>query len=800
MKIKKTSIKILFTGILLNLLSSPATAWAFSDLGTNHPDYQYINYFYEQGVFSGYPDGTFQPERVLNRAEQLKIYLLLDGMNPDANLYKNCFSDVGEEWFARYVCYAKAQGIVQGYADGQFKPAQQVNKVEALKMLAETQDWNLITATVPSFSDAPLTEWYSTYVETAKKSNFIDDTPSLFGPGDGISRANTAELMFRSLAMTVLKQNYSAALDSEILKIDLGIGLTDPATDPGTQTGDPLLLKNYSISPGNGQAKVGGYYDVDFSLIDNTGNLIKGAKLEIRIERPFVALNPDVATAPTLIPYTETNGLYHFQVSSKIAGQNVLLIKNTTTGQIYSDTLDFKTEAPYELSLVSQSGPGSSSRLLGEKNYTLMMNDRYGNIIEQTEFSGSSNDADLSVVKKYNGTAEVKLAAKAYGPAAFQVKAISGGVEKTFSQTVDFLPIGFGNDPAYPTGSQVSVPVLLFLPDQTTGLDGVDFNLEVPGNLNVIGVNLGSVLDGEAKAPVKTPEGRWRIDISGQLQFSGGFDGKIGDLIIDGLPEGKFNLDGETQLRFNTPDYKETMHRDGGKTQEGDNALYVPMQRPLAQIAGKSEKRICIDVLVQPGTNVTRAMIESDIKQSEDIFYKNAQSCNCPHYLKIDFSIYNFTAEQWNQITTGDGFLGEMDYVDFINSDNPPIRPHTWCTKMFYVNNIESRTLIGESIRTEGTDGLPGVGSFIKMDNARDRDGRSLAHELAHHLSGHRVSDPDDPDGPTQGAGDPGNLMSYNEVDDEGNLTQQLTGDTLTAAQCELMYWDHSRFANYPAK
>lgn len=800
MKIKNFPAKILLAGLLVNLLSMQAGAMAFSDVGSNHPGYLYINYFYEQGIFSGYPDGTFQPDRVLNRAEQLKIYMLLAGISPDANIYKNCFDDVGEEWFARYVCYAKTQGIVQGYGDGYFRPAQQVNKVEALKMLAETQNWNLITASTASFGDTPLTEWYSTYVETARKWNLIDGGENLFEPAAGISRAQTAELMFRSLAMLNWEQIYATALDEEITQIDLHIATNNTPSVP-IGADDPLLVKNYALTPEDGQVKVGNYYNLSFSLQDSDGSLIKGAKLEIKLERPFVALNPDYAGPTVTIPYSETDGVYQAQVMSQLAGKNVLSIRNVTTGQLFSDTLEFKPDTPYQLTLISQSGPGGNSQLLGQKNYQLMLADRYGNKIETATYSITSNDGDVSLVKKYNGVAEVKLKAKTYGPASFQIKAVSNGVEKTFNQTVDFLPIGLGGQAAYPIGEQtISLPVLLFLPDKTTGLENVEYNLELPGNLNVIGVNLDSALDGEALAPIKTPEGRWRIGISGKPQFSGGFDGKIGDLLLGGLPEGKFNLDSETQLLFNTPDYKETLYRNGGKTQQGENTLYVPMQRPLAQIAGKSEKRICLDVLIQPGTNITAAMVESDMKQAEDIFYKNAQSCNCPHYLKIDYSTYTFTNEQWNQITGGDGTLGTLDYVDFINSSNPPIRPHTWCTKMFYVNNTNSATEIGESIRTQDTDNLPGVGSFIKLDNSRDADGRSFAHELAHHLSGNRIDDPGDANGATQGAGRPGNLMSYDEADDEGNITEQLTGDNLTADQCGLIYWDHSRFSNYPAK
>lgn len=89
----------------------------FFDVSTTHDNYRAIQYLKENNVVDGYPDGTFQPERVLNRAELMKLLVTSQGFSPDPNTYKNCFPDVGEEWFAVYVCYAKEQGWVQGYSD-----------------------------------------------------------------------------------------------------------------------------------------------------------------------------------------------------------------------------------------------------------------------------------------------------------------------------------------------------------------------------------------------------------------------------------------------------------------------------------------------------------------------------------------------------------------------------------------------------------------------------------------------------------------------------------------------------------
>lgn len=93
----------------------------------------------ELGAVSGNPDGTFAPNRTLNRAEFVKIVLNSHpAISPVQFVPDDCFPDVARtDWFSEYVCFAKANGIVGGYPDRTFKPAQVVNYAEALKILGE---------------------------------------------------------------------------------------------------------------------------------------------------------------------------------------------------------------------------------------------------------------------------------------------------------------------------------------------------------------------------------------------------------------------------------------------------------------------------------------------------------------------------------------------------------------------------------------------------------------------------------------------------------------------------------------
>lgn len=113
-------------------------------------------------AISGYPDGTFKPNRTLNRAEFLKIALAsYPKIRVSPSDAEACFPDVSEDdWFSQYVCLAKKRGIIKGYPDGDFKPARTVNYAEALKMLSEIYEYVAYSA-----PDEP---WYAGYVRAAQ--------------------------------------------------------------------------------------------------------------------------------------------------------------------------------------------------------------------------------------------------------------------------------------------------------------------------------------------------------------------------------------------------------------------------------------------------------------------------------------------------------------------------------------------------------------------------------------------------------------------------------------------------------
>ena len=92
----------------------------------------------DYGIMVGDENGDFNPMQLLTRAELTKIAVVMS--NPDfaenVDLSQQSFSDVSaEHWAYPYIEYAKANGIIEGYEDGSFKPEKNVTAHEAIKMM-----------------------------------------------------------------------------------------------------------------------------------------------------------------------------------------------------------------------------------------------------------------------------------------------------------------------------------------------------------------------------------------------------------------------------------------------------------------------------------------------------------------------------------------------------------------------------------------------------------------------------------------------------------------------------------------
>ncbi|OGJ42860.1 hypothetical protein A3B60_04025 [Candidatus Peregrinibacteria bacterium RIFCSPLOWO2_01_FULL_39_12] len=185
MKMRFLSV-LLTVAVILSSFSITATAGGkiFGDVEYGDANYAAISYLQDAKVVQGYADGTFKPGNSINRAEFLKIVMEASGKEFGG---ENCYKDVKDEWFAKYVCGATELGLVSGYGDKTFKPGQDINFAEASKIIANTLGLEI--------SEDSEENWYQKYVTTLEDKKAIPK--EVYSFDYKVKRGDMAEMIWR---------------------------------------------------------------------------------------------------------------------------------------------------------------------------------------------------------------------------------------------------------------------------------------------------------------------------------------------------------------------------------------------------------------------------------------------------------------------------------------------------------------------------------------------------------------------------------------------------------------------------
>ncbi len=151
---------------------------------------------------SGYPNGTFQPEGSLTRAEvaQVMYNLSVIGLGPDATAVSGtAYSDVtGGAWYYQAVTYLAGTGFVRGYSDGTFRPDTPITRGEFSALIMQYLE--VSADGTSTFSDVSEEDWTAGYIAAAADlglmSGYADGT---FRPDASITRAEAVAVFNRLL-------------------------------------------------------------------------------------------------------------------------------------------------------------------------------------------------------------------------------------------------------------------------------------------------------------------------------------------------------------------------------------------------------------------------------------------------------------------------------------------------------------------------------------------------------------------------------------------------------------------------
>jgi hypothetical protein len=253
--------RLLLSALALSLSLLFSNALAFTGALYSHPfsdieETQWesaISFLYNEGIVDGYSDSTYRPDQEVNRVEFLKIVIesQFSGI-PSAD--GTCgFEDLeAGAWYLQYVCFAEEEGIVSGYPDGTFQADNAVNLVEALKIIELSYGW---------FVSEDPDVWYANYVKVAEAANLIPEDVDSYD--QGLTRGQMAELMARFISFN--RGEWTGNVESiegtveEVVEEEVTEEIVEDEVieEEEEEEETEVVATNYSFTSGTGDGEVG---------------------------------------------------------------------------------------------------------------------------------------------------------------------------------------------------------------------------------------------------------------------------------------------------------------------------------------------------------------------------------------------------------------------------------------------------------------------------------------------------------------------------------------------------------------
>ena len=175
----------------------------FTDVAASRWSYSYIRQLYEAGVIDGMTPTTFVPTGDVTRAQFVKMLAKLQGV--DVSEYRSAgFEDVpADVWYAPYVNWAAANGIVYGISSTEFAPNADISRQDMAVMLDRyAQQFGIVLGTdnaAVTFTDeADIAAYALPAVQALQRAGVINGMPDgSFCPRGSATREQACAMLCR---------------------------------------------------------------------------------------------------------------------------------------------------------------------------------------------------------------------------------------------------------------------------------------------------------------------------------------------------------------------------------------------------------------------------------------------------------------------------------------------------------------------------------------------------------------------------------------------------------------------------
>lgn len=218
------TMTILF-GSALTAVAAPA----LSDV-ENHWAAATIQKMVDAGIVSGMPDGTFQPDNKISRAEFATLVVKAFELEEKDG---KVFADTSNHWAKSFISTANANGIVSGYSDTAFGPDDPITREQMAVMIVKAAGWDAAIGDKVFTDEANISAWAAEAVATASANGVIQGRPDgSFDPQANATRAEATVVISKSIGDEVAK--------ADSTKMDQA-GTYGPASGSQEYTGDVII-------------------------------------------------------------------------------------------------------------------------------------------------------------------------------------------------------------------------------------------------------------------------------------------------------------------------------------------------------------------------------------------------------------------------------------------------------------------------------------------------------------------------------------------------------------------------------
>lgn len=182
------------------ILEAASQPVEYQDVPKDHPAYQAVMTLSSQNVIKGIDSTTFQPEQAVTRGQAAAIINRVLKLKPKT---LNGFKDVSQNYqFAADIAAIREAGVINGFADGTFRPNNNMTKAEMAVIVQRAFKLNqtgVQTANAP-YTDVKPGYWAYDAIQTMHR---IDTTTIFDGSQYGASlkatRATFAASIYNSI-------------------------------------------------------------------------------------------------------------------------------------------------------------------------------------------------------------------------------------------------------------------------------------------------------------------------------------------------------------------------------------------------------------------------------------------------------------------------------------------------------------------------------------------------------------------------------------------------------------------------